>query len=206
MLHPELTVSSTNAATPEAVKCWTPSPSPKPNQLVEEDRGTRDVFQSSLPSFDDVPLNMEAWMSNEASMTGGNHQPGNMTLEQMRCLLSFSPEILTFEMPRSPLPPQSLLVPEQLFFNIKAYFNSSFSTGRFFSNDEGSLVRVNEPEEAFSIFKNFKIFASWGVSCFLGNLVWKVVDFYLRLVPQWKTLPMNNILEPWTISFTHYQN
>ena len=169
VLHPELMASSTIAATPEAVECWTPPPSPKPIQHVEEGRGMRDVFQSSLPSFDDVPLDMEAWMPNGEFMTGGNHQPGNRTLDQMRRLFSFSPEMLTFEMPRSPLPPQSLLVPEQLFFNIRAYFNSSFSSGSFFSNDKGNVVRVNEPEEAFQHLRDFQGLCIMGSSMLFGK-------------------------------------
>jgi hypothetical protein len=49
---------------------------------------------------------------------------------------------LSLGIPRSPLPPQDLLVPEQLFFNITLYFDSYFSCKIWFIDEEGSLVNT----------------------------------------------------------------
>jgi tetratricopeptide (TPR) repeat protein len=66
-----------------------------------------------------------------------------LSVDQTRQLLFSSPEIQSFEIAYSPLPPQSLLVPEKLFASIKAYYCGAFAEGLFKTGNDGYLIHVN---------------------------------------------------------------
>ena len=50
----------------------------------------------------------------------------------------------SFEVPRSLLPPQELLLPEKLFFNIQSYFEGSFSSKRWIIDEAGDCVSTTK--------------------------------------------------------------
>lgn len=76
--------------------------------------------------------------------TPGNDDTHEYFNDQIRQILSSSPTSQSFQIPYSPLPPQSLLVSEKLFASIRAYYSGAFDSRLFKTNEEGYLININE--------------------------------------------------------------
>jgi hypothetical protein len=143
ILDPEARPQPPGPPTPPAIECWTPVPSPNPEfaSILEiEERGT------CWPEFRGVELSGVQPFA--LSSLQGSGILGSLNVNQTRQILFSNPEIQSFEIPPSPLPPQSLLVPEKLFASITTYLGGAFDGGLFKTNDEGYLINsTNETIE-----------------------------------------------------------
>jgi hypothetical protein len=145
IMHPEVMPQPCEASTPPAIECWTPIPSPKPGmktiQVPEEE---------NVQSGADLLYFRGAKMNTLPCKTALDSIPSNddidiyLNTDQTRQILFSGPKIQSFEIPYSPLPPQSLLVPEKLFASIKAYYGGAIDSGLFKTNKRGHLRNVNE--------------------------------------------------------------
>jgi hypothetical protein len=68
-----------------------------------------------------------------------------LDMNQTRQILFSNPEIQSFEVPDSPLPPRSLFVSEKLFASITSYFEGAFDSGLFIENSNGYLSSTKAP-------------------------------------------------------------
>ncbi len=145
IVHPEVLPQPPEALTPPAIECWTPIPSPRPGMKTiqvpeEEDMRSR----ADLLHFRGSEINTLPYTAALDSIPGNDHIHVYLNTDQTRQIHFSSPKIQSFEIPHSPLPPQSLLVPEKLFASIKAYYGGAIASGLFKTNERGHLRNVNE--------------------------------------------------------------
>jgi tetratricopeptide (TPR) repeat protein len=164
ILNPEAQSQPPGPPTPPAIECWTPVTSPNQgfaSVLEIEERGANWLeFRGAEPS--DVP-------SFALGSTQGSGIPGYLNVNQTRRIMFTSPEIQSFDIASSPLPPQSLLMPEKLFASITAYLGGAFDGGLFKPNNKGYLVSsINKTIEG-SHPGNFHDLCSSGVELMNSN-------------------------------------
>jgi len=144
ILNPEVEAGTSKASILPAIECWTPSPSPAleftANQKPEEDVRQS---QSELLEFRPANLNVLSYTTTLDS-TQGNDDTQEYLNDLNRQTLFSSPKMQSFQIPHSPLPPQSLLVSEKLFASIIVYYSGAFNSGIFKTNEEGYLININE--------------------------------------------------------------
>jgi len=144
IVHPEVAPKPPEASTPPVIECWTPIPSPRPGVKTIQVSEEEDV-QSGADS-----LHFRGAEMNVVSCTTPDSSPGNgdvrvyLNIDETRQVLFSNPEIQSFEIPLSPLPPQSLLVPEKLFASVKAYYGGAFAGGLFKPDEHGDLINVSQ--------------------------------------------------------------
>jgi tetratricopeptide (TPR) repeat protein len=136
-------------STPPEIECWTPLLSPTPGfatsfVLGKEDpqreRDLVDARQGKTKVVCTMPVLDSVWDSNNI--------PGYLDVDQIQQILFANPEVQSFEVPYSPLPPQSLVMSEKLFASIKAYCGGIFDAGLFQTND------IEEDSEAVDEFNS----------------------------------------------------
>jgi len=143
IIHPEVTPHSPKASTPPAIEYWTPLPSPRPGTSTIQVPEQEDVqSEADLLNFRGAETNVLSCPTTDSSPGIGDVH-AYLNIDQTRQLLFSSSEIQSFEIAHSPLPPQSLLVPEKLFASIKAYYCGAFAEGLFKTNKDGDLIHVN---------------------------------------------------------------
>lgn len=135
LLDPEARPQPPGPPTPRGIECWTPVPSPIPEFASMPEIEGRDA---NWPDF------RGAESSGVQSFTLGSRRGsgilGSLNVDQTRQILFSNPEIQSFEISSSPLPPQSLLVPEKLFASITTYFSGAFDSGLFKTDNNGYLT------------------------------------------------------------------
>ncbi|PMD31519.1 hypothetical protein L207DRAFT_472191 [Hyaloscypha variabilis F] len=137
ILDPETQTPAAGPPTPPAIECWTPVPSPNPefaSVLGIEEIGSN-WFE--FPGAEQIGIQSFA-----PGSPLGSSMLGFLNVNQTRQILFSDPEIQSFEIPSSPLPPQSFLVPEKLFACITTYFHGAFDSGFFETDDRGFLART----------------------------------------------------------------
>jgi tetratricopeptide (TPR) repeat protein len=135
ILDPETRPQPPGPPTPPAIECWTPLPSPNPESafmLEIEGRGV------DWPDFGGVESSGVQACALGSPQSGGIL--GSLDVNQTRQILFSDPEIQSFEIPSSPLPPQSLVVLEKVFASITIYFSGAFDGGLFKTDDDGYLI------------------------------------------------------------------
>lgn len=125
ILDPEAQARPQTSPTPPAVECWTPA--------LSRDDEERDATDWLAPRCSE-PQPFALGRPHIGGMLG------NLSVNQTRQILFSNSDIQSFEIPSSPLPPKSLLVPERLFASITTYFHGAFDSGLFKTNDDGHLV------------------------------------------------------------------
>ncbi|KIN03326.1 hypothetical protein OIDMADRAFT_51293 [Oidiodendron maius Zn] len=134
ILDPEVVPQTAEASMSTAIECWTPPLTPKPGYATTLGPGGLGVdFYEPLGA----EMGSVSYMSLDA--TQGNVVNTYLSVDQTRQILFSNPEIQSFEVPDSPLPPQSLLVYEKLFASITSYFEGAFDGGLFMEKDNGYL-------------------------------------------------------------------
>jgi hypothetical protein len=145
IVHPNATHQPSEASTPPAIDYWTPVTSPKPgltaNQVYEEEDMER---EDGLPDFRGTEMNGISCTTTLVNIADNVDINVYINVDQTRQILFSSPEIQSFEISHSPLPPQNLLLSEKLFASIKAFYLGAFSNGLFKTDDQGYLRNVNE--------------------------------------------------------------
>ena len=143
IIHPEVAPHSPKASTPPAIEYWTPLPSPRPGTTTIQVPEEEDVqSEADLLDFRGAEMNVLSCSTTDSLPCIGDAH-AYLNVDQTRQLLFSSPEIQSFEIAYSPLPPQSLLVPEKLFASIKAYYCAAFAEGLFKTGNYGYLTHAN---------------------------------------------------------------
>ncbi|KAE9364653.1 hypothetical protein N431DRAFT_354655 [Stipitochalara longipes BDJ] len=143
-----------NAPTPSDVSCRTPSPTPAPVYLEDYDPVPATGPCSWADRFAQAEGNhypstkhhsycteLNAWVIPPAGSAFDSEQIIQWTLEDMYNVISREEGI-----PRSPSTPQTLLVPERLFFTIKTYLDSQFQSRSWITDENGFCTVRNTPE------------------------------------------------------------
>ncbi len=145
IMHPEVPPQRSEASTPPAIEYWTPIPSPKPsNKNFQVPEGDDAQNRADFVEFHGTEMNGVQYATASISMLGNDNVKAYLNVDQTQQLLFSSPDIQSFEITRSPLPPQRLLVPEKLFASIRAYYGGALSSGVFKTDKYGHLRSVNE--------------------------------------------------------------
>ncbi|KAN0092365.1 hypothetical protein V8E51_018212 [Hyaloscypha variabilis] len=137
ILDPETQTRAAGPPTPPAIECWTPVPSPNPElaSVLEIEETGSNWFE--FPGAEQIGIQSFA-----PGSPLGSSMLGFLNVNQTRQILFSDPEIQSFEIPSSPLPPQSFLIPEKLFACITTYFRGAFDSGFFETNNAGFLIRT----------------------------------------------------------------
>jgi len=102
------------------------------------------------------------------SIEGADDTHNYPNADQIRQLLFSNPEIQSFEIPHSPLPPGSLIIPEKLFASIKAYYGGAHDNGLFQNYENDGLVDTNETIVADTLGQFNNLFAA-GADLLVSN-------------------------------------
>jgi hypothetical protein len=147
---PETSASNMNAPTPSALSCWTPTPSssPKPHLMEQHNQsqqGPQSQFQDNL-TFG-MPIGLFCGPVDAIEQIPGyltdDQIWGNFPLIQdTQVLEMLSPGMQSFQIPRSPSPPLTLMIQEKLFFNVNAYVRGSHEGGMLTRFEEGMLTNI----------------------------------------------------------------
>lgn len=118
------------ASTPSDVACKTPPP------------------MATFQDMDDTQLDQyNTWtnMHHEPADYGFLDVSGSSMDKRIIQRTSFSQNFQSYHLriSRSPSPPPSFTVPEQLFFSIKSYFHCSFDSGTWVEDDTGFFITLN---------------------------------------------------------------
>ena len=144
ILNPEVEAQTFEASMSAAIDCLTPPPTPKPGSATVIEPGEQEVDLYE-------PLGTEiggiSCMALDTTYTQGNEVNAYLNMDQTRQVIFSNPEIQSFEVPDSPLPPRSLLIPEKLFASIASYFEGIFDSVPLTEKDNRFLGSANEPGE-----------------------------------------------------------
>jgi hypothetical protein len=145
ILDPESAQPPEYSTPPPEIECWTPQPSPKPGfSTIQIPEGEQMQLWSNPNRIPDGAITGETRRISQDFATSfyGNHV--YLTVDRARQALFSNPEIQSFEIPRSPLPPQNLLVSEKLFSSIKSYYEGAVATDLFEIDEDGTLAVVDD--------------------------------------------------------------
>jgi hypothetical protein len=136
---PEIGIST--ASTPSDISCWTPSPVHTPQSIDDgteiisaNHRASEAHFNNFLPL---TPVNNDI----DAGVVGMGWTPAPLLADENIIQLTVN-DIYDFlsdcsRISRSPSPPQTLLVAEDLLFSIKTYVDGSLESGTWISDENG---------------------------------------------------------------------
>jgi hypothetical protein len=140
-----------NAPTPSDVSCRTPSPAPvvtllenDPQMVTTNSFSWADLsVQTEETSYLSAAQNFNCTevddiMLPRARFVLENEHILQWTLRDMNNLISHDEGI-----PRSPSPPQTLLIPEQLFLAIRTYMDGAFERGSWITDEYGYCTIIN---------------------------------------------------------------
>jgi len=145
ILDPESAQPPEYSTPPAEIECWTPQPSPKPGfSTVRIPEGEQIQLWSNLDQILGGAITDETRRISQDFATSFYNNHVYLTVDQARQALFSNPEIQSFEVPRSPLPPQNLLVSEKLFASIKSYYEGAVTTGLFEIDEGGTLTVVDD--------------------------------------------------------------
>jgi hypothetical protein len=157
-LNPEVEAQPPAASIPLAIEYWTPVSSPTPGFTTIQGPEEEDVQNGAdLLEFRGAEMSVVSYTATLDSAQDNNDVHEYLNLHQTRQILFSIPEIRPFEIPYSPLPPQSLLVSGKLFASIKAYYGGAFNSGLFGTNDEGYLISVNKTTRGDQLFEFYQL-------------------------------------------------
>jgi len=97
-----------------------------------------------MPQLHGVGTRVPSYKDVLESIEGADDTHDYPNSDQIRQLLFSNPEIQSFEIPHSPLPPGSFIIPEKLFASIKAYYGGAHDNGLFQKYENDGLVDTNE--------------------------------------------------------------
>jgi hypothetical protein len=158
------------AATPSDISCWTPSPvhTPRPidagTQTISADYSSSESYFNTFlplaPANNDVDTRMVGKGWTPAPPFVDDEYINQLTINDIYNFLSDREMI-----PRSPSPPQTLLVPEYLLFSIKTYFHGSFESGTWITDKNGYCTTINPadtslPDKRPQDFRTYSILAA----------------------------------------------
>ena len=144
VLNPGVEAQPPEVSTPPAIECWTPLPSPAPGFTAIQTPEEEDVQRGAdLLEFRGAEMSVASCRSTLGSTQGNDDIQVHLNIDKIRRVLFSSPQVQSFDIPYSPLPPQCLVVSEKLFASIKAYYSGAFDSGIFKTNYKGHLINVN---------------------------------------------------------------
>jgi hypothetical protein len=138
------------ATTPSDISCWTPSPSrvhmPQPidngiQVVPDSSRAFCDTFQPFASAYSDV----------YADVSGDRRMIMSPFIVDRHIARAASNHA---RIPRSLSPPPTLLAPELLLSRIKIYFEGSFESGTWTTNESGYIDNITSPGTKLSVHPN----------------------------------------------------
>jgi hypothetical protein len=170
ILDPESAQPPEHSTPPAETECWTPQPSPKQGfSTIQMPVGDQMQLWSNPDQILDGAITGETRRISQDFATSFNNNHVYLTVDQARQALFSNPEVQSFEVPRSPLPPQNLLVSEKLFASIKSYYEGAVTTS-LFKIDEGGTLTFVDDATGFVQLDDFYSFCSMGANLMSSEL------------------------------------